>query len=206
MLIKKLFYLIAISWCLIFCLIEETQAEPVQSTKIITFKPNIPTGKSVSGYCWTNSIAVNRPEAWRCMVGNSIMDPCFETSVKNQVICNSNPIAQKSGVTLKLTKPLPQSQIRTTEVRPWIIKLADGGICQPYTGTMPITDKGGVSYYCTFKKSLFPKDCYAGLIMDSIKQANVWTAQKIIYCSSKQSQTGLAAKQIQTMNILTVWN
>src|SRR5215831_8642310 len=49
----------------------------VPATQVITFRPAVPTGKRRSGDCWTESIAVDRPEAWRCAAGNAIYDPCF---------------------------------------------------------------------------------------------------------------------------------
>ncbi len=45
--------------------------------------------KSASGYCWENSLADNRADAFRCFVGNSIYDPCFadQTSFARYVLC-----------------------------------------------------------------------------------------------------------------------
>ena len=51
-------------------------------TEVIFFRPPLPsrTTATQSGRCWTESIAVNRPGAWRCMDKNMIFDPCFEIS------------------------------------------------------------------------------------------------------------------------------
>src|SRR3954471_7285830 len=45
--------------------------------------------RSASGYCWTNSGADARSDAYRCFVGNFIHDPCFadQTSSAKYVLC-----------------------------------------------------------------------------------------------------------------------
>jgi hypothetical protein len=68
-------------------------------TEVTIFRPPLPsTGGEQEGNCWTNSIAVNRSDAWRCMLGNRIYDPCFEaTGQTRQVICGANPVKHKDG-------------------------------------------------------------------------------------------------------------
>jgi hypothetical protein len=60
------------------------------------------------GYCWEGSLADNRSDAWRCFLGNLILDPCFstETGSSSFVLCADSPW---SGVVrLTLTRRLPR--------------------------------------------------------------------------------------------------
>lgn len=194
-------------WAIFFCTVASS-AQVVKHTEINTFKPVLPTNaKIVSGSCWTSSIAVNRSNAWRCTVGNAIHDPCFTTSNKNQLVCDADPVLHKTGFILQLTKPLPEPNMKTTVVNPWILQLADGSVCKPYTGTMPITDKGGIAFYCYHanEKPNPTAKCYTGLLADSVKQGKVWTATLVTYCSSPQSQRGLAAQKVEQVPVKTVW-
>lgn len=202
--IKKYFW-----WGIIFCSVANA-APVINRTEVNTFKAVLPTqGKVVAGSCWTNSIAVNRPSAWRCIVGNAIQDPCFTTTAsKNELVCGVDPVLGKPGFILKLTKPLPQTEIKTTVVRPWILQLANGYICKPYTGTMPITDKGGISYYCyrQGKKVGVTAKCQTGLLTDSIKQGKIWNVTQVTFCSAPQSKTGLMAQKTEQVPIKAVWH
>ncbi len=61
-------------------------------TQVIVFTPTVPNAPAREGYCWTSSIALHRADAWRCMIGNAIEDPCFATpDVSDAVICRANP-------------------------------------------------------------------------------------------------------------------
>ena len=59
----------------------------ITATQVITYSPGPPTGEPQAGRCWTNSLAVWRDDAWRCIVGNEIYDPCF--SEDDSVICGA---------------------------------------------------------------------------------------------------------------------
>ena len=54
--------------------------------------PTVPGGDVREGGCWTESIAVTRSGAWRCMVNNGISDPCFAIPEKrDQLVCGADP-------------------------------------------------------------------------------------------------------------------
>ncbi len=78
------------------CRPEETSpptavAAPTQ-TQVILFQPPVPADVEEGGRCWTDSIAVNRAGAWRCMRENFIYDPCFAVAGQpRQVICGADP-------------------------------------------------------------------------------------------------------------------
>jgi hypothetical protein len=134
------------------------------ATKIIDYVPTAPeTGATVvDGSCWTNSIAAPfRADAWRCTVGNNIQDPCFE--IKGNVktlLCTNDPADPSSSLALTLAKPLPKPGKIPAPASPadgvWLIKLKNGILCSPFTGTLPFSDKGDVARYgCTDKRLIF---------------------------------------------------
>lgn len=112
-------------------------------TKVVKYSGSGMKGKAVKGYCWTSSIASTRSDAFRCMIGNSIMDPCFKLSAKT-VACPQN-VAANTGVIIKLTKPLPQANPKSA-AKPWRFQLAGGSgiMCNAGTGTVI----GDYPYYC----------------------------------------------------------
>ena len=92
-----------------------------------------------SGHCWTASIASQRSDAYRCMVGNSIHDPCFTLSPR-EVACPTD-VAANRGIAIALTQPLPQPN-QTSNV--WQMQLVSGVQCNIATGTrIP-----GYPFYC----------------------------------------------------------
>jgi hypothetical protein len=93
-----------------------------------------------TGYCWTSSIASQRSDAYRCMVGNGIHDPCFMLSARS-VACPTD-VASNSGVAISLTKPLPEPN---TAANVWMMELTSGATCNIGTGTtVP-----GYPFYCS---------------------------------------------------------
>lgn len=112
-------------------------ASGVSLTNVILYSPPVPSGDVREGSCWTKSIAVSRTGAWRCMVGNSISDPCFTIAGDSkELVCGANPALKTRGFVLKLTKPLPKSSIAEPKPEPWLFVLADGSICEAMTATL----------------------------------------------------------------------
>ena len=181
----------------------------VERTEVVLYRPDLPENAVVkSGTCWTQSIAVGRAGAWRCTVGNDIQDPCFTMErTDDELVCGADPASGKSGFLLKLTKPLPKAASEPTAGNPWILQLGDGSVCRPYTGTMPVTDKGGVSYYCELavNASAEDKKCETGLLESSLKKGTVWTVGRVTFCRSSQSTTGLTARDVSRVPVRKVW-
>ncbi len=126
-------------------------------TQVITYMPATPASSTPvqEGSCWTSSIAAPfRRDAWRCAVGNSISDPCFQIPGGTNLLCGANPAVPDatSSFVLKLTKSLPAPDNIQGSVPAnwaWLIKLADGTVCSPFTGTFPIAEGGvSASYGC----------------------------------------------------------
>lgn len=181
--------------------VEATRVKPISVALLAS-------GPTRTGSCWTGSVAVNSANAWRCTVGNEIHDPCFTAgSNRSELVCDFDPATGQGGFNLKLTKPLPNAAADRGPTRPWILQFADGELCRPYTGTMPITDKGGIAYYCTQPgdKSGLPEECDVGLLADSLKEGRIWTATRVTYCRSPESKTGVAARKVETVPIETLW-
>ena len=181
----------------------------VEQTEVVAYKPELSKNEEVkSGSCWTQSIAVSRAGAWRCTVGNEIHDPCFTTAEsKEELVCGADPVSGAVGFGLKLTKPLPKAEGEPAAGSPWILQLENGSVCRPYTGTMPVTDKGGVSYYCELPgdKSGGDGTCDTGLLADSLTKGTVWTVRQVTFCQSSKSQTGVAARDVLRVSVKKVW-
>lgn len=99
--------------------------------------------KHVSGHCWTSSIASRRSDAFRCMTGNEIYDPCFKIGAKS-VAC-PDEAALNTGILMNLTQPLPPAQSPPPSPQAWAMVLESGAHCSRATGTVD----PGYPYYCS---------------------------------------------------------
>lgn len=143
------------------------------------------TGKPVKGYCWTESLAVMRTDAFRCMIGNNIMDPCFMTSNKT-VNCPEN-MDKNSGVTIALTKPLPKNMSKKSG-NPWRFMLAGGVVCNAGTGTVI----ANYPYYCS------------GNLVCAVPNANA--KMPAIYVAQCGKPTGpMSVKGAKPYAVVTLW-
>jgi hypothetical protein len=98
---------------------------------------NLTVGSTVSGSCWTGSIASAQSDAWRCMVGNDISDPCYAGYLSNDhvAVC-AGPFSARVMV-IKLTAPLSSSDANPpagTRGDPSALELGDGARCEMLTG------------------------------------------------------------------------
>lgn len=145
--------------------------------------------ETVSGYCWTDSISTSRGDAYRCMSGNSIYDPCFTPSARpHAVACASNPFA-KRVVLLKLTKRLPSAPTPATQWlqphnQPWGLRLTDGDTCTFVTGATDAVDGERLNYACTNSD---------GWIIGQADHATaLWTARSSDYPSKHVKRVSIA--------------
>lgn len=175
----------------------------VVTTKVNVFKPRIAPTRVKRGFCWVNSLTVTRPDAWRCMVSNQIFDPCFALKTQDILICNASPIKNSAGFFLRLTDQLPEPSTREVPlINAWIIKLENGQVCRPYTGTFPIVeykDKGlAIRYGCQTETG----ENMEGLLEGSIIPGRVWRAKKITYRSTPSESKVI---KIRRVKIQEVW-
>jgi hypothetical protein len=145
-----------------------------RSTTVVIFTPSLPTGAPREGDCWTRSIAAPRDGAWRCRMGNEIVDPCFSVPTpQGTVVCAPDPATGDPGFALRLTKPLPAGlPAPSVAPAPWLIRLADGQTCRPFTGTLPFVDGQAARWYCGQAPSGRP----VGLVTTIDDHAAPWTA------------------------------
>jgi hypothetical protein len=183
-------------------------AAPAQ-TEVRIFRPSLPSKAETrqSGRCWTESIAVNRPVAWRCMHENMIYDPCFEVAGRSQqVVCGASPVAHKDGFLLP-TQPLPVRPAANATPQPWLIELADGSVCEAATGTMAVIDGEPVRYPCTVsssRKSGTDK-VYCGLL-SKLHPAKIWMADEVcIIAAPSDRGPPFKLQKRETVVVRRVW-
>lgn len=161
----------------------------LQPTQVVTFRPTVPDGPHRTGECWTDSAAVDRPEAWRCAAGNEIYDPCFALAeLKDAVVCGADPARQHHGFVLKLAKPLPARSLPPrAEPLPWMLKLADGSVCELTTGTSAQVGGQDVPYECSDSRPCTDDGCpYLTGLTTHLRRGSVWKADKVAFRSSRR--------------------
>lgn len=181
----------------------------IPATQVIAYTAIPPTSSTPveKGSCWTNSIAAPfRTDAWRCTVGNNVSDPCFQISNSTgTLLCDINPTVLDSTSTfvLKLTKPLPTSQV-PPGLAPsdwaWLVQLADGTLCTPFTGTLPVTADGEAANYGCAPGPL-GKDVL--IFGDLNSSSSAWTAEVGTLSETTSSLPTIATSS--TVPVETVW-
>jgi hypothetical protein len=143
-------------------------------TRITRFVPVAPPGMPRDGKCWTVSIAAPRVGAWRCMMGNEIADPCFALAAASDVVvCGANPAVGDPGFALRLVEPIPSDVARpSAAAAPWLLRLANGQVCAPFTGTVPLVDGQEARWSCGSPSS----GAKPGLVT-TLDQGRTWTAR-----------------------------
>lgn len=127
-----------------------------QLTKVVMYAPfgsgGLHSGYTVTsklhGACWTGSIASQRPDAWRCMVSNSIYDPCFSNAALSSAACPTDAFS-KSVVLIVLDKPIPVKERNTGGSSPWALMLSNGARCYMATGATGAVAGMRLNYECS---------------------------------------------------------
>src|SRR5262249_7140460 len=105
---------------------------------------------SARGTCFTTSIVSPRSDAYRCMSGNSLVDPCFFVN-STQVLCPTNGPWSDTGLLLNVPS-LPNnsggSSPQGTGGQPWAIELADGTKCEEASGATNVIAGQRLGYFC----------------------------------------------------------
>jgi len=157
------------------------------STQVSVFAPygsetlngDITVSETVKGSCWEQSIVTSRPDAFRCVTGNNLLeDPCFMNTYPTrarEVVCPSveNP---NEVLRIQLTKPLPATfgggLAVSTKSPPFWIVLTDGTTCIQLSGTAPSIGGLRVNYTCTGAES--------SLIGDIDRTQPMWTSEATV--------------------------
>jgi len=101
------------------------------------------------GSCFATSIAVPVAGVFRCLIGNTILDPCFASareSTPPTVACFADPWS--TGQIITLTRALPKYDPVLTEGNPWAIVLGNGRRCVSVTGAVPALGDVDLTYRC----------------------------------------------------------
>lgn len=171
----------------------------IAQTRVIRFAPPLPSeGDTREGSCWTESIAVTRPGAWRCSVGNSISDPCFTVMANRaQLVCGADPALRADGFVLKLTKPLPKLAHRSRKAEPWIFQLSDGSICEAMTGTLSPVNGEPARWSCAIhnRDQVRPSG-----VVTSLTPGKIWMADKF-----PESAIGTQGAQPEKIPVKMIW-
>jgi hypothetical protein len=183
------------------------RSAPLDQTLVSVFQPAVPKGPTKSGNCWTDSIAVDRRGAWRCMAGNEIYDPCFEVpGLRKAVVCGASPATKATGFVLELTGPLPKpSDQGRTISRPWLLKLSDRSICEIETGTIAQVSGLDVPYDCSDShRCADDGTCpYMTGLTPSFHRGKIWTAEKVAFSAGNGEMKLLTRERIE---VVAVWN
>ncbi len=175
---------------------ETTPAVTITATQVITYTPGLPTGEPQTGNCWTSSLAVWRADAWRCMVGNELYDPCFSSG--ENVICNADPQTPTSGFALTLTEPLPAPEVpQDTAGHAWLIELADGTVCGYATGATGGVGDERFNYLCPS-----PDPGQQVVILGDLKPGVVWMAHRAVVSGGMPNPTVVESAMTP---VRTIW-
>jgi hypothetical protein len=170
----------------------------VSHTTVTKFTPAVPSGDVREGSCWTESIAVTRSGAWRCMVANAISDPCFVVAGNTgQLVCDADPALKRDGFVLKLTKPLPKPSSRKQKVEPWVFRLADNSICEAMTGTLPAVNGEPARWSCAIhiRDQVRPDG-----VVTALTPGKIWMADKF-----PQSAVGTREAEAEKVPVKVIW-
>ena len=170
-------------------------------TVVHEYVPPVPMGQPKSGDCFATSIASNRPTAYRCMVQNAIYDPCFLTSRPQALVCDANPAQDRRGFPLHAQKPLPAEQHPTGPVLPFLVRLRDGTVCAPETGTRALVGKTIVAYDCAASKGQ-SSSTYVGLADPLEMKTSIWRAHRVVY---KAGSKGPELVSLSAVEVAAVW-
>lgn len=170
-------------------------------TQVLHFDPATPAGQQQSGDCFASSVAaLSRTDAWRCLVGEMIYDPCFSVKQLDTVVCGADPILGNGGFALILKRPLPAptTGAQIPAAWGWLVLLKDGTICAPITGSRAQIDDKLTTYGC--KQTQGTANVVILGDLDSSKP--LWTAQvaTISFADNK-----IKADKVQTLGVAKVW-
>jgi hypothetical protein len=171
------------------------------ATSAIFYIPGTPSEQAQEGSCWARSVAIPRPGAWRCMVGNQIFDPCFATpSASGTLVCGADPALGKEGFPLKLTKALPTDLSSPPEQPPvWMFELADGSVCEPFTGTMPMVGGEPARWSCVVPSPGGGKPVEQRGLVTKVNRGKLWTAER--YAESQIGGPETANRRVEAANV-----
>jgi len=129
-----------------------------QRTTVTVYRPFAANGKSLisgpttSGTCLSSSLVTPRRDAWHCMAGSEVYDPCFSSpKASGVVLCVTAPW-RKSGVKVRLQRPLPKPSSKSgapsAKDQPWALQLYSGQTCLLTSGAAVVVGGQSLDYTC----------------------------------------------------------
>jgi hypothetical protein len=115
--------------------------------------PTMRITHTVRGSCFSTSDAALRDDAYRCMSGNELFDPCLAPppSVRagRVVVCPTDPF-RNTGIEIRLTRRLPRNTGPAPSDRgvPFAIRLMNGCEATLDTGATAAIGRARANYYC----------------------------------------------------------
>ena len=104
-----------------------------------------------SGVCTEASAADPRADAWRCLDGTQVEDPCFSGGAAF-VLCPFGTPDSRDAFELRLTRPLPTTRtagiVPATRGKPWVIVTTGGDYCYRVPAPGPTEVGRRVTYVC----------------------------------------------------------
>jgi hypothetical protein len=112
--------------------------------------PALRVSGTLIGSCFAGSLAVNDPDAWRCLSGDRLLDPCFAPpeSRLHELACGS----PWSDITLlRLDAPLPRDAANHAAgpTAGWLLQLANGARCALSQGAAGKISGVEILYVCS---------------------------------------------------------
>lgn len=185
---------------------KKVEKPKVNPTKIVIFAvpEDLPTTQ-VSGSCVASIAQPFREDSYRCTVAKKTYDPCFSVGNNNLAYCQLDPTVNTSNVALvKNIKTLAKADIADVGEGNWgwFVKLRDGTICSPFTGTnfggiKPVVNGKAALYGC--KSNVATEQVF---IIGNLIKGDVWKAQKSVV--TKQG-TLYVEKSTKLVEVDTVW-
>ena len=166
------------------------------ATRIVVFHPKGAAGATVKGNCaMGGSLAVQRADAWRCIVGNAIYDPCFSAGAHaTSVICGATP-TKPVGIRVSLPGPLPTHE-HVAGSQAWILQLGDGTTCGFLTGATFGIKGQRANYGCANSRRDY--------VVGTPARGRVWYAV-VAVLSAKPSPNGPTAERIYALSVSRAW-
>jgi len=124
-----------------------------------------------AGTCLGASIAAPpREDAFRCLLGNRIYDPCFSLG-GGLVGCDVDPEAGAAAIAIAMNSDLPRIERSSQWTAPagWLVFLVDGALCQPATGATGSVAGKLATYRCDDGR----------WILGELEQEEVWLAMAL---------------------------
>lgn len=116
------------------------------------------------------------------------------------LICGADPALGKLGFPLNLTKPLPKNLTEATNQPPiWIFILADGSVCEPFTGTMPMVGGQPARWSCFVPPPRTGGKPQPRGLVTKVNRGTVWTADH--YAESQVGGPETANRRVIAKNI-----